>query len=209
MVKQIETERVYLKSIDGDIRRYQDEFGTFWYVYKEICSALLIPERSMKDIFNNWLDDCDKNEFNDTKHQRTDLYVTTYALSKMLSRQHAKANGVLKEIINNENRENVFELTELDKKIKRINDINNQPGVTNYVDICLEIRDIVNMDDYRQTMDKYCKDYNIEIEEAVDRIREYMYEGEIDYIIGESKEGDKIIELYKENDVWNTWIQEK
>lgn len=206
MVKQIETERVYLKSIDGDIRRYQDEFGTFWYVYKEICSPLLIPESARKEIYNHWLDDCDKNEFNDIKYQRTDLYVTTYALSKMLSRQHAKANGVLKEIINNENRENVFELTELDKKIKRINDINNQPGVTNYVDICLEIRDIINMDDYRQTMDKYCKDYNIEIEEAVDKIREYMYEGEIDYIIGESKEGDRIIELYKENDVWNTWI---
>lgn len=91
---------------------------------------------------------------------------------------------------------------------ERLRDIHTSIEINDFEKIVFNTYEFTLTDEYKNTL--YGLPYiNKDIEEAVYKIREYMYEGEIDYIIGESKEGDKIIELYKENDVWNTWIQEK
>jgi hypothetical protein len=208
MFKQIKSGNVYLNSISGTIKRYEDEYGVFWYVYKEICSILLITERARTDIFNNWLNDDDTCIFSDlqTYGRYEDVqFISSDALCRLINRNNERANTILKDILNNENKSNDFQPTMIDKKIDKIISMKNQPGVPNYVDIFSEIREITEMDEYMIAMDKYRDDYDINIEKTVNAMRDKMYKNEIEWIIGGIDEKE-MIKMKKENDIWENWF---
>ena len=176
MVKEIKTKRVELRSVGGSIRRYEDECGVFWYAYEELCSLLLITHQARKNIFNNWLLNHDKNEFKDVlDHGHRSLFISTNAVSMLINRNNERANNMLKELISNENTINTTSVTDLDKRFEKLESIVNRPGVTNYVDLCLEVRDITKSDEFRNIMDKYDDNYDKEKEELLDIIREDVY----------------------------------
>lgn len=177
MNKQVQTEEVYLKSVDNFIKRFEDEYGTFWYAYKELCDILLITNWIRKDIFNNWLNEYDKAEFT-LENGKWELFINTNAVSKMINRNNERAIIILKDIINNEAKGDNYQLTDLDKELKKIANEINKPGLTNYVDICESINKVTQMDEYKETRVKYDKEYNLEKEELIDNIRKdiYMYD---------------------------------
>lgn len=132
------------------------------------------------------------------------LFISTNAFVRIVNRNNERANNIIKEVINNESRQNIFEKSELDKHFEKIERMLSKPGLPNYVDICLEIKDIWYSDDYREVLDKFDETFDIEIEDAVDEIRDYLYSDEVNWIIL-GNDDSELFKLNKEDDVWSSW----
>ena len=63
-MKTIKPEKLYIND-DYQIKYHIDEFGVYWYNYKDLIKVLLITSRKSDQIYRDWLNENDKTWFNE------------------------------------------------------------------------------------------------------------------------------------------------
>ena len=211
MAKQLILDKVYISAAGGEMMtRGLDDNGIYWYLWDEVCHVLLIPSRAKVSIFNNCVYENEQDVFDYAPGKR-ELFISTDAFVRIVNRNNERANNIIKEVINNESRQNIFEKSELDKRFEKIQTMFDKPGLPNYVDICLEIKDVWYSDDYREVLDKYDETFDKELESAIDVIRYKLSNEEIEYLIGGNENDEIVVELKKENNMLTLeeWVNGK
>lgn len=174
-MKTIKPEKLYIND-DYQIKYHIDEFGVYWYNYKDLIKVLLITSRKSDQIYRDWLNENDKTWFNELNILNNETggekYITTEAVCKLINRNNARANGILITILNNETKHEE-EFSDFKNELCSLKmSINND----NYVNVATTIKDITQSNAYRDLMNKYDPNYDKEKEEMIDFIRDDIYE---------------------------------
>lgn len=182
MYKEIESSKLYIKSINDYINFHIDEFGEYWRDYDKICDVLLIPERTKNKWFSKFESEGMATVFSDLNNIRheykTIKFITTEAYNIMINREYEKARGILKEFIVHETKESddfsefKYELDELKRSFNS----------DDMIDSICAIRDISNSNAYKEALSKYDKTYDLEKEKIVDEFREDMYHEDVEEV---------------------------
>lgn len=205
-IREIVSEKLYLREIEGYIRFFIDENDVYWYNYDELANMLMLTKRAKDDIYKG-LNNYEKTVFSDSNYiiggNVRSKFITTDAVSRIINRNNRKANNILKTIINNESTD-CNDYSEFDSCL---NQLYSSIRMNDTVGIVQSIRDISTSDTFKDTLCKYDRNYKREYEDLVDEFRNYIYDDyydeiEIDVKLCKRKESESYEEReleYKRN----------
>lgn len=153
------------------------EDGVYWYNFNQLTDYLMLTDAYKLKIYKHYVAEENKktfeydDEFNHHKHEK---FITTEAVSEIISRNNEKANSLLKTIINNETKYDE-DFREFDNDLDRLSDYMSK-NQNDFVGIQQIIEEIHASDSYKCIKSKYDKSYDIEKENMIEDFRELVYE---------------------------------
>jgi hypothetical protein len=134
-------------------------------------------------------------------------FITSEAMCKLLNNARRDVNELfddfLKAIIEDEKQDS----TDYDLYEQQVRILSNAVNSDDDEFICKAVRQIVQTDVYKNTLDKLDPSFDREIEEAVDKIRESLYDEDVKRLIIENDDAI-VLSWDKKDGVWdfNNWF---
>lgn len=193
---------------------FVNELDQWWYCFDDIMEFIRMNKHYANDLY--WkIDDPNKMMVEDWNNDLRDKqsvprrFVTSEVVRQFIQRNNERNNTLIKSMNILEFREDshvkYFEDEEI---VDSINKLYKSIECKDYEEMSDHILYLYHTDSIRDILDKHRDDFDKDIEKAVDTIRDYMYKDEIDCIICECNNEERI-KLSKEEDVWNVWFPGK
>lgn len=190
----------HTENIEGvriSYKYFVTEENVWWYCFDDIVEFIHMNENYANSLYNRLPDD-EKGMFNDYNnyddygscHAKSRSFVTSNVVRDFIERNNKRNNVLIKSINNLEFKEDAhdryFEDDKLADSIEKLHDaLHNK----DYEEMAYHIYDIYHSDTTYDILDKYKEGFDKELEQAVDVIREKLYEDEIKYLIVETDDG--------------------
>lgn len=208
-MKLIIPEEIFVSQRVGVIEKHVDENNIRWYDFEKLVNSLDIKYSYARDLYDV-IEDYNKDIFevmNKYGEREEKRFITSEAMCKLLNSAREKltiVNEILKAIIKDEK----YESEDYDAYTQQLKIMTKAIDLNNDEAICKAARQITQTDVYKNTMDKLDPTFDKEIEDAVDKIRDYMYKDEIEMITIEGND-ELMLQLSKENN-WSfiDWINQ-
>jgi hypothetical protein len=205
-MKTIIPEELFISQRVGVMEKHVDENGVRWYDFEKVIETLNWNVRWSDNLYKE-IEDYNKDMFEVlTKkgYSNNKRFITTEAMCKLLNNARKDVNEIfddfLKAIIEDEKHDSMdYSLYEQQVEILS-NAINSHDDEF----ICKAARQIAQTDVYKNTLDKVDPTFDKEIEDAVDEIRDYLYNNEVNWILL-GNDDSELFKLNKEDDVWSSW----
>ena len=179
MYKEIESSKLYIKSINDYINFHIDESGDYCRDYDKICEVLIIPKRTKDNWFSKFEVEGMATVFSDLSNSnRCTKFITTEAYNMMINREYEKARGILKEFIVHETKES----DDFSEFKYELNELKRSFNSDDMIDSICAIRDISNSNAYKEALSKYDKKYDLDKEKIVDEFREDIYDNDVEEV---------------------------
>lgn len=176
MMNEIKLDRVYVKTMEGSIKHFKDEFGNHWYDYRDLCQEVLIPDRERADIFYRWLNE---NEVQEIQSERSLVkFVSAEGFRRIITRNFQRGMDIYKDLINFE-----FGGDEFDELKYKFNDLEHAILKGDVMNMFNGIESIHSDMNYKQAVCKYNPNMDLGIEMVVENIRYEMYNDSTDEIL--------------------------
>lgn len=208
-MKLIIPEEIFVSQRVGVIEKHVDENNIRWYDFEKLVNSLDIKYSYARDLYDV-IEDYNKDIFevmNKYGEREEKRFITSEAMCKLLNSAREKltiVNEILKAIIKDEK----YESEDYDAYTQQLKIMTKAIDLNNDEAICKAARQITQTDVYKNTMDKLDPTFDKEIEDAVDKIRDYMYKDEIEMITIEGND-ELMLQLSKENNwSFNDWINQ-
>lgn len=208
-MKTIIPEELYVSQRVGVMEKHVDENNVKWYDFEKLINSLNCGVRWADNLYKQ-IEDYNKDIFevlNRCGRSEEKRFITSEAMCKLLNSARENLmiiDEFLNAIIKDEKRESedydIYEqqLTIISKAINSHND----------KDICKAARQITQTDVYKNTLDKLDPTFDRELEDAVDKIREYMYEKEVKEILAVNDSEEIILEAHDEDGWYHLFNKE-
>jgi hypothetical protein len=191
------------------MEKHVDENNVRWYDFEKLVNSLNI-KYSWADKLYKQIEDYNKDIFEVlNKYGRSEekRFITSEAMCKLLNNARRDVNELfddfLKAIIEDEKQDSMdYDLYEQQVEI-----LSNAVNSDDDEFICKAVRQIVQTDVYKNTLDKLDPTFDREIEEAVDKIRESLYDEDVKRLIIENDDAI-VLSWDKKDGVWdfNNWF---
>lgn len=208
-MKTIIPEELFISQRVGVMEKHVDENNVRWYDFEKLVNSLNIKYSWAKELYNE-IEDYNKdifevlNKYGESEEKR---FITSEAMCKLLNSARESlmvVNDFLNAIIKDEKYESEdYDIYEQQKKMiaKAIDSHNDE-------DICKAARRITQTDVYKNTLDKLDPTFDREIEDAVNEIRDYLYDNEVNWILL-GNDDNELIKFEKGVDAWSNWFPGK
>lgn len=185
---------VYVNTIEGSIKHHKDELGNHWYDYRDLCDEVLIPDRERKNIFYNWIDECDRKEV------RFDCslvkLISAEGFRQIIERNFERGMKIYKDLINLE-----FRGEEFDNLKDKFDELGKAISNGDVMEIFNNFELIHSDVEYKEALCNYNPNFNMYNEAVIENIRYEMYNDQTDEIILKKKGCDQVI--FKKNPKYN------
>lgn len=202
-MKTIMPEELYVSQRVGVMEKHVDENNVRWYDFEKLVNSLDIKYSWAKELYNE-IEDYNKDIFevlSKNGYSNNKRFITSDAMCKLLNSARENLmiiDDFLNAILNDEKQESV----DYDIYEQQLSILSNAINSHNDKVICKAARQITQTDVYKNTLDKTDPTFDRELEDAVDKIREYMYEKEVKEILAINDNEEIILELHDEDDGW-------
>lgn len=199
-------------AVYADIRYWVDDNNVYWYAYDDVCKLVQIDDSMSnvwytRDIPENQKCTCmDSNNYNNYNEKiKAPVNFITSETARVIVQQHKeyiteRDNNIIKIFNNLECVGYAYELYHDAEEIKeRKYKIYESIEHDDYEELFYQCYKISQTESSRDVLHKR-NIINKDLEEAVDKIRDYMYKDEINTIVLEGD--DSLIKLFKEEDKW-------
>lgn len=186
------------------VRFWVDNNNIYWYSYDDICKLVALNENVAKRWFKHEINEGDKctcmdsNNFNKNNEQQSiTVDFITSETAKLVVQRHAryiseKDNNIIKSLNNLECVGFAFDVFEDAEEIKeRKQKIYESIENNDHEEFFFQCHKVSQTKTSREVLSKR----NIidkEIEDAVDKIRDYLYKSETNSVVGRDEHGDAI-----------------
>ena len=209
-MKTIIPEELFISQRVGVMEKHVDENGVRWYDFEKVIETLNWNVRWSDNLYKE-IEDYNKDMFEVlTKkgYSNNKRFITSEAMCKLLNNARRDVNEIfddfLKAVIEDEKHDSMdYSLYEQQVEILS-NAINSHDDEF----ICKAARQIAQTDVYKNTLDKVDPTFDKEIEDAVDEIRDYLYNNEVNWILL-GNDDIELIKFEKEDDAWSNWFPGK
>ena len=204
-MKTIIPEEIFVSQRVGVIEKHIDENNVRWYDFEKLVNSLKIKYGYANELYGE-IEDYNKDKFevlNKYGESEEKRFITSEAMCKLLNSARESlmiVNDFLNAIIKDEK----YESEDYDIYEQQLKMIAKAIDSHNDEDICKAARQITQTDVYKNTLDKLDPTFDREIEDAVNEIRDYLYNNEVNWILL-GNDDRELIKLNKEDDVWSSW----
>ena len=209
-MKTIIPEELFISQRVGVMEKHVDENGVRWYDFEKVIETLNWNVRWSDNLYKK-IEDYNKDMFEVlTKkgYSNNKRFITSEAMCKLLNNARRDVNEIfddfLKAIIEDEKQDSMdYDLYEQQVEI-----LSNAVNSADDEFICKAVRQIVQTDVYKNTLDKLDPTFDREIEDAVNEIRDYLYDSEVNWILL-GNDDNELIKFEKGVDAWSNWFPGK
>ena len=208
-MKTIIPEELFISQRVGVMEKHIDENGVRWYDFEKVIETLNWNVRWSDNLYKE-IEDYNKDMFEvltKTGRNHNKRFITSEAMCKLLNNARRDVNEIfddfLKAVIEDEKHDSMdYDLYEQQVEILS-NAINSHDDEF----ICKAARQIAQTDVYKNTLDKVDPTFDKEIEDAVDKIRESIYNEDVKRLIIENDDAI-VLSWDKKDGVWdfNNWF---
>ena len=208
-MKTIIPEELFVSQRVGMMEKHVDENNVRWYDFEKLVNSLNIKYGYAKELYNE-IEDYNKDifealdKFGDVQTKR---FITSEAMCKLLNSAR-ESLMVVNDFLNAILKDEKYESEDYDIYEQQIKMIVKAIDSHNDEDICKAARQITQTDVYKNTLARLDPTFDREIEDAVDEIRDYMYNDEVNWILLGNDENE-LIKFEKEDNVWSNWFPGK
>lgn len=202
-MKTIIPEELFVSQRVGVMEKHIDENNVRWYDFEKLVNSLNCNIRWVDNLYKQ-IEDYNKDIFEVlNKYGRSEekRFITSEAMCKLLNSARENLmiiDDFLNAILNDEKQESA----DYDIYEQQLTILSNAINSHNDKDICKAARQITQTDVYKNTLDKTDPTFDRELEDAVDKIRDCMYEKEVKEILAINDNEEIILELHDEDDGW-------
>lgn len=202
-MKTIIPEELYVSQRVGVMEKHVDENNVRWYDFEKLVNSLNCNVRWADNLYNK-IEDYNKDVFevlSKNGYSNNKRFITSEAMCKLLNSARENLmiiDDFLNAILNDEKQESI----DYDIYEQQLSILSNAINSHNDKAICKAARQITQTDVYKNTLDKTDPSFDRELEDAVDKIRNYMYEKEVKEILAINDNEEIILELHDEDDGW-------
>jgi hypothetical protein len=178
---KINCEYLILPSVGESIRYYLNDEGESWYNYNDLIQLLMITSRLSDDLFKYKILDDEKmtvdeyNRSNGSTNVRQ-RYIKSTGYNRIINTLNNKARGILKDMINNEQRKS----DKFDEFREEVNTLYNTIRNSDIIDVAINIKNISQSPYYKEVLYTYDKSIDKGKELLIDQIREDIYLYDLD-----------------------------
>ena len=204
-MKTIIPKELFISQRVGVMEKHVDENNVRWYDFEKLVNSLDIKYSWAKELYNE-IEDYNKDIFETlNKYGRSEekRFITSEAMYKLLNSAR-ESLMVVNDFLNAILKDEKYESEDYDIYEQQIKMIAKAIDSHNDEDICKAARQITQTDVYKNTLDKLDPTFDREIEDAVDEIRDYLYNNEVNWILL-GNDDSELFKLNKEDDVWSSW----
>ena len=204
-MKTIIPEELFISQRVGVMEKHVDENNVRWYDFEKLVNSLDIKYSWAKELYNE-IEDYNKDIFETlNKYGRSEekRFITSEAMCKLLNSAR-ESLMVVNDFLNAILKDEKYESEDYDVYEQQIKIIAKAIDSHNDEEICKAARQITQTDVYKNTLDKLDPTFDREIEDAVDEIRDYLYNNEVNWILL-GNDDSELFKLNKEDDVWSSW----
>ena len=208
-MKTIIPEELFVSQRVGMMEKHVDENNVRWYDFEKLVNSLDIKYSWAKELYNE-IEDYNKDIFEVlSKNGRSERkrFITSEAMCKLLNSAR-ESLMVVNDFLNAILKDEKYESEDYDIYEQQIKMIVKAIDSHNDEDICKAARQITQTDVYKNTLARLDPTFDREIEDAVDEIRDYMYNDEVNWILLGNDENE-LIKFEKEDNVWSNWFPGK
>ena len=208
-MKTIIPEELFVSQRVGVMEKHVDENNVRWYDFEKLVNTLDIKYSWAKELYNE-IEDYNKNIFevlSKNGYSNSKRFITSEAMCKLLNSAR-ESLMVVNDFLNAILKDEKYESEDYDIYEQQIKMIAKAIDSHNDEDICKAARQITQTDVYKNTLARLDPTFDREIEDAVDEIRDYMYNDEVNWILLGNDENE-LIKFEKEDNVWSNWFPGK
>ena len=204
-MKTIIPGELFISQRVGVMEKHVDENNVRWYDFEKLVDSLNCNVRWADNLYKQ-IEDYNKDTFevlSKNGYSNNKRFITSEAMCKLLNSARESlmvVNDFLNAILTDEK----YESEDYDIYEQQIKMIAKAIDSHNDEDICKAARQITQTDVYKNTLDKLDPTFDREIEDAVNEIRDYLYNNEVNWILL-GNDDRELIKLNKEDDVWSSW----
>ena len=207
-MKTIIPEELFVSQRVGMMEKHVDENNVRWYDFEKLVNSLNIKYGYANELYNE-IEDYNKDIFEVlSKYGRSERkrFITSEAMCKLLNSAR-ESLMVVNDFLNAILKDEKYESEDYDIYEQQIKMIAKAIESHNDEDICKAARQITQTDVYKNTLDKIDPSFDREIEEAVDKIRESIYNEDVKRLIIENDDSI-VLSWDKKDGVWdfNNWF---
>ena len=208
-MKTIIPEEIFVSQRVGVIEKHIDENNVRWYDFEKLVNSLKIKYGYANELYGE-IEDYNKDKFevlNKYGESEEKRFITSEAMCKLLNSARESlmiVNDFLNAIIKDEK----YESEDYDIYEQQLKMIAKAIDSHNDEDICKAARQITQTDVYKNTLDKLDPTFDREIEDAVNEIRDYLYDNEVNWILL-GNDDNELIKFEKGDDAWSNWFPGK
>ena len=208
-MKTIIPEEIFVSQRVGAIEKHVDENNVRWYDFEKLVNSLNVKYSYSKELYNE-IEDHNKdifetiNKYGESEEKR---FITSEAMCKLLNSAR-ESLMVVNDFLNAILKDEKYESEDYDIYEQQIKMIAKAIESHNDEDICKAARQITQTDVYKNTLDKLDPTFDREIEDAVNEIRDYLYNNEVNWILL-GNDDSELIKFEKEDDAWLNWSSEE
>jgi hypothetical protein len=204
-MKTIIPEELFISQRVGVMEKHVDENNVRWYDFEKLVNSLNIKYSWAKELYNE-IEDYNKNIFevlSKNGYSNDKRFITSEAMCKLLNSAR-ESLMVVNDFLNAILKDEKYESEDYDVYEQQLKMIAKAIDSHNDKDICKAARQLTQTDVYKNTLDKLDPTFDREIEDAVDEIRDYLYNNEVNWILL-GNDDSELFKLNKEDDVWSSW----
>jgi hypothetical protein len=204
-MKTIIPEELFVSQRVGMMEKHVDENNVRWYDFEKLVNSLNIKYGYAKELYNE-IEDYNKDIFKALDKfgdEQTKRFITSEAMCKLLNSAR-ESLMVVNDFLNAILKDEKYESEDYDVYEQQLKMIAKAIDSHNDKDICKAARQLTQTDVYKNTLDKLDPTFDREIEDAVDEIRDYLYNNEVNWILL-GNDDSELFKLNKEDDVWSSW----
>lgn len=185
----------YIEGVLVSYKYFVNDQDVWWYYFDDIVEFTHMNENYANNLYSQ-VSDSEKETFEDWNNDLRDRqskprrFVTSEVVRQFIERNNQRNNILIKSMNNLEFKEDAhekyFEDDELANSIEKLHDaLHNK----DYEEMANQIYDIYHSETTYDILDKFKEEFDKEIEHAVDKIREKLYEEDIKCILMETDDG--------------------
>ena len=208
-MKAIIPEELFVSQRVGVMEKHVDENNVRWYDFEKIVNSLDIKYSYAKELYNE-IEDYNKDIFevlSKNGYSNNKRFITSEAMCKLLNSAR-ESLMVVNDFLNAILKDEKYESEDYDIYEQQLKMITKAIDSHNDEDICKAARQITQTDVYKNTLDKLDPTFDREIEDAVNEIRDYLYDNEVNWILL-GNDDSELIKFEKEDDAWSNWFPGK
>ena len=212
-MNQVILDKVYVKTMERTIKRFKDEFGNYWYDYRDLCGEVLIPDRERNYIFYNWVNEDERCEASLEGNRSLVKYVSAEGFKRIIERNYQRGMWIYNDLVNSEFKESEYK--NLNNKLKDLSNMIDNNG--NVTDIVNTVNNIYQDKEYKDLLYQFnpCLDREKDMLAEMIRYDLYMDEDYSEVKMTKKKDNGEEREIlykkYKQNNAPSTcpsWIRE-
>lgn len=199
-----------VEGISISYRYFVNDQDVWWYCFDDIVEFIHMNEKYANMLYDKEIpedskemwEDWNNFEENGSYYTKPRRFVTSEVVRQFIERNNQRNNVLIKSINNLEFKEDAcekyFEDEELLEYMKKFDKAYHK---NDYEELANCVYEMYHTDTMYDILDKYKEGFDKEIEQAVDKIREKLYEDDIKYILLESDEISS--KLIKNDNGWS------